>query len=250
MAKNSKEVQDKAEAKRAPRFSYAVFLMYPESAPEDWREALGELHVKAFVSPLHDKDLWTKRDEKDNPEHKAGTPKKAHWHVMLIFDGVKSDAQVREMISSVTGVDKDKVFYMVPNSGVGMARYLCHTDEKKKVHYDPADVEEYSGACYIDYCANVSDKYTVIAEMEAFVNKYCVTSFADMCDYARVHNPLWHKALCDYAAFIIDKYIKSYDYSIKNQKLDGLSTIEQRIKDMEEGWSKDDWTKNGWTKIN
>lgn len=234
MATNSKEVQDRAEAKRAPRFSYVCFLMYPESAPEDWREALGDLHVKAFVSPLHDKDVWTKRDEKENPDHKAGTPKKAHWHVMLIFDGVKSDAQVRDMIASVTGTDKESIYYLVPNSGVGMARYLCHMDEKKKVHYDPAAVEEYSGACYVEYCANSTDKYTVIAEMEAFINKYMVTSFADMCDYARAHNPLWHKALCDYAAFIVDKYIKSYTYALEKNKLTGLDTLETRVKEMGE----------------
>lgn len=40
-------------------------VVYPESAPKNWREILGEMRVPCFLSPLHDKDI--------NPD---GTPKK------------------------------------------------------------------------------------------------------------------------------------------------------------------------------
>ena len=58
-----------------------TFIVYPESAPENWRSILADkLQVKAIISPLHDKDIL------DDVEQ---TPKKAHYHVILRFDNQK-----------------------------------------------------------------------------------------------------------------------------------------------------------------
>lgn len=54
-------------------------MVYPESAPENWREILAGYFIPAFISPLHDKDK--------NP---TGEPKKPHHHVMLMFEGKKA----------------------------------------------------------------------------------------------------------------------------------------------------------------
>ena len=40
-------------------------MVYPESAPENWREILDETRMRWIESPLHDRDI--------NPD---GTPKK------------------------------------------------------------------------------------------------------------------------------------------------------------------------------
>ena len=47
--------------------------LYPESAPDGWRDALAEQHVQVLVSPLHDADVTA-----------DGTPKKPHWHVLAM----------------------------------------------------------------------------------------------------------------------------------------------------------------------
>ena len=44
-----------------------AFVLYPESAPEDWRERLQQTGLQCCVSPLHDKDV-----------NDTGGPKKAH----------------------------------------------------------------------------------------------------------------------------------------------------------------------------
>ena len=75
MAKNSKEVQARADAKRAGRTRNFATVVYPESAPADWMERLDQCHVAALVSPLHDRDT--------NP---SGEPKKPHYHVLLMFE--------------------------------------------------------------------------------------------------------------------------------------------------------------------
>ena len=51
-----------------------AFVLYPESAPKDWREQLAKSGIQCAVSPLHDKDL--------DP---TGNPKKPHYHVILVY---------------------------------------------------------------------------------------------------------------------------------------------------------------------
>ena len=34
-----------------------TFVVYPESAPSNWRELLDDTHLRWIESPLHDKDL-------------------------------------------------------------------------------------------------------------------------------------------------------------------------------------------------
>src|SRR5690625_6212064 len=65
-------------------------IVYPESAPENWIDILQKEYVKMVVSPLHDKDV--------NPDD---TLKKAHYHVLFMFDGVKSYNQVKSIADSV-----------------------------------------------------------------------------------------------------------------------------------------------------
>ena len=50
-----------------------AFVLYPESAPADWKEQLQLSGLMGAISPLHDKDI--------NP---TGGPKKAHYHVVLV----------------------------------------------------------------------------------------------------------------------------------------------------------------------
>lgn len=76
MAKNSKEVQQRADAKRAGmRARGWACIVYPDSAPENWVDRLGEAHIQTLISPLHDKDLRA-----------DGEPKKPHYHVLAMFD--------------------------------------------------------------------------------------------------------------------------------------------------------------------
>ena len=56
-----------------------VVIVYPESAPENWRSHLDDLHLEWIESPLHEFDV-----------NADGEVKKAHWHVLLLFGGVKS----------------------------------------------------------------------------------------------------------------------------------------------------------------
>lgn len=68
-------------------------VVYKESAPENWQEILSGFFVPVFVSPYHDKDI-----------NADGTPKKPHWHVLIMFEGVKTVEQVTKLFEQIGGV--------------------------------------------------------------------------------------------------------------------------------------------------
>ena len=190
--------QKKADAKRAGRTRNFATVVYPESAPEGWQQALRDTHVQAFISPLHDRDV--------NPD---GTPKKPHYHVLVMFDSVKTEEQAKEICAKIGGVGLEKV-----STIRGYARYLIHADNPEKAQYDARDVQRLNGADYATICALASDKYQCIREMTAWCHDNGVIMFCDLFDYARDNREDWYHALCDGASFVVMSYLKSAGYKI------------------------------------
>ena len=179
-------------------------VVYPESAPENWKEILFSHCVPAFVSPLHDKDV--------NP---TGEPKKPHYHVMLMFEGKKSLTQVEEIFKTIEGVGCEVV-----KSVRGYARYLCHLDNPEKYQYDVSEVTCLAS----DYLGTIGlaiDKYVAIGEMQDFCDKYNVVSFYALATYARAHRSDWHRILCDCGSVFMREYLQSRQWSVDN----GYNTI-------------------------
>ena len=85
--------QRKYDAKRAGERTrgYAT-IVYPESAPADWKEILADLKIQVLISPLHDQDV--------NP---TGEPKKPHYHIMLIFEGPKAAHRPERLLQHLVG---------------------------------------------------------------------------------------------------------------------------------------------------
>lgn len=184
--------------------NYAT-IVYPESAPENWLMILRELHVPFMVSPLHDRDLTA-----------AGDPKKPHYHVQFVFDGVKSEAQVREIVDCVCGVGVEVV-----ESRKGYARYLCHLDDYDKAQYDPDDVRCFGGLSYYDEIDRISDKYDVLSQMQEFCNEYNVNSFWLLFCYAKDNDRNWYRVLCDSGSVAMREFLASRRWSVQH----GLTEI-------------------------
>jgi hypothetical protein len=180
----------KSSVKRAR--NYAT-LVYPESAVEGWYELLSDQHVPAFVSPLHDQDV--------NP---TGEPKKPHYHVMIMFDGVKTSDQAQEIFSKIGGVGCELV-----QSIRGYARYLCHLDNPEKAQYPQESVRSLCGADYPDTIGLVIDKYKAIGEMIDFCKDNSIYSFADLLIYCKEERFDWFRVLCDNGSYVVDKFLKS-----------------------------------------
>lgn len=179
--------------------NYAT-IVYPESAADNWLMILRELHVPFMVSPLHDQDLTA-----------AGEPKKPHYHVQFVFDGVKSEGQVKEIVTTIGGVGVEVV-----ESRKGYARYLCHLDDYDKAQYDPDDVRCFGGLSYYDEIDRISDKYDVLGEMMEFCNQYNVNSYWLLYCYARDNDRNWFRVLSDSGAVAMREFLQSRRWSIQH----------------------------------
>ena len=105
--------------------------MYQESAPDGWMEKLSNLLVEALISPLHDQDVWTVEDEVENTSHKAGEPKKAHWHIVVSYKNPTTYEIAKEVFDEIGAVMPPEPKAKVKDFKQ-MARYLCHLDQPKQ----------------------------------------------------------------------------------------------------------------------
>lgn len=180
-------------------------IVYPESAPENWQSILDDFHIPAFISPLHDKDL-----------DKNGNLKKAHFHVLVMFDGVKTNEQVLSIFSAIGGVGLEVIKNLSTYS-----RYLCHLDSVDKVKYLVDDVVCLGGADYTSEISLPSDKHRLIREMITFCKDSHIYAFPDLMDYASENRTDWFELLCDNSAYVMERYIKGLYF--KECKLESFS---------------------------
>lgn len=189
-----KAAQRRADAKRVGRTRNFATIIYPESAPENWREILDDLHVATLISPLHDQDK--------NP---SGELKKPHYHVLMMWESpMNFDTQIAPIFEQIGAVGREQV-----NSARGYARYLCHLDNPEKHQYDMRDVTQLGGANYLAVIQLPTDDIQILQDVFAFINANEIYSFAEFLDIAAIHRPEWFNTVSMSRAYIVDKYIKS-----------------------------------------
>ncbi len=204
-----KAARARADAKRVGRTRNFATVGYPDSAPADWKEKLDQLHVAAFISPLHDKDV--------NPN---GELKKAHYHVLVMFEGPKDyDTQVKPIFDEIGAVGREIV-----NSARGYARYLCHLDNPEKATYSPSEVLCMGGADYYGVVTLPTDDLKVITEIKRFCRENEIYSLAEIIDIAESLHPEWYSTIVMSRCYVIDKYIKSLEW----ERASGYVRVENR----------------------
>ena len=118
--------------KKEQRSNKWAFLLYKESAPEDYLEVLDELHVPYVLSPWHDKDV----------NKTTGEFKKAHKHGALFFESLKSYSQVSDLLSEKLNTPAHVEVVMSPK---GMYDYFIHAENPDKTHYNIEEIESGCG---------------------------------------------------------------------------------------------------------
>lgn len=204
MAKNSKEVQKKADEKRVgERTRNWVFIVYPESVVENWIEIVKEERVPFAVSPLHDMDV----------SGDTGEVKKPHFHVLITYTTVKTAEQVKELTESIKATIPQKC-----KSVKGSTRYMAHLDDPNKYQYDAKDIIGYNGFDVMSQIRTATDRYFCINEMADYIESNDITEFADLFNYARLNRfDDWFPLLCDNSAFIMGQFIKSKRHSKREE---------------------------------
>lgn len=188
----------KKETNKVARGRNWAFIVYPDSAPENWRTLVSDLHIPALLSPLH-KDI--------NPDE---TEKKQHWHLLVMFEGNKSIEQMQEIADMLNSPRPQRV-----DSLRGYARYLIHADNPEKVQYNAMDVVSFGGADYHIIANLANDKYEAIAEMISWCLRYQIYSYATLLTYAMNNNIGWYRCLCDNGTRVMKEFLQTKYWELK-----------------------------------
>lgn len=181
---------------------YWTFVVYPDSAPENWRELLADTHVSLAISPLHGQDL-----------NMDGEMKKAHYHVLAQWDGPTTLKNAQRTFGSVpaNGV------VQVVASARGMYRYLTHLDNPEKFQYNPAEIQHLNGFNPCDLISE-TDKNNIKWDIGHLIIEYNITEYNDLVEL------LFKEGMRDYYAVLtgnvmhFSSFIKSRKYAIQKQK--------------------------------
>lgn len=175
------------------RYRNWVFVLYPESAPDNWLQILKDMHLSGWISPLHSDDK--------NPD---GEPKKEHYHVVLRWQGKKTFAAVEEITKSLNATRPE------PCSNIrSYARYLCHLDNPEKAQYDVAEVVTLGDADYLGTISSAADTDTVLADITRWCDDNGVVSFRELSNYARENKPDWWRVLTSSRTVFLKAYLQS-----------------------------------------
>lgn len=170
-------------------------VVYPDSAPADWKMLLDNLNVKWACSPLHDKD--TDDDEQ---------LKKAHWHIVICYSGNKSFDQVKDDLAEIK-CPIPQVCRDVKSS----VRYFIHKDHPHKFQYDVSDIECYGGFDISDvFNPSKSEKVEMFREIITYIRENDVQEFFDLMNYAMDERSSdWFPLLTESGSLMLREYNKS-----------------------------------------
>lgn len=158
-------------SKKVAKSRYWAFIMYPDSAPEDWKNILIRAALPIAISPIHDRDVknWD-----------TGEMDKSHWHVLCCFDGPTTQANVIRISDSVNATIPIQVF-----SVKGYYDYLVHPQDTCKTPYSEADRINLNGFDVTNYTQLTSKEEVIMVKSIIHdIKKEKICEYSDLVDYA------------------------------------------------------------------
>ena len=175
-----------------------TFLIYQESAPENYLDVLEEMHIPFVLSPWHDKDI--------NKE--TGEFKKAHKHGVLFFESLKSYTQVSELLTEKLNTPSHVEVVMSPK---GMYDYFIHAENPDKTLYNIDEIE--SGCGFeLEQFLITNNNEQFLSTVIDIIEVHNFTEFNNLVRYARVENPSLLNLIIDKTYFFA-KYLDSRRHS-------------------------------------
>lgn len=191
-----------------------AFVLYPESAPTDWRDLLQSTGIQAAISPLHDKDI--------NPD---GQPKKAHYHVIITYSNTTTYNSVKEL------TDRFNCPIPQPLEQVrGYYRYLTHKDNPEKFQYNEDDITTINGFDILEYVELTTTEVNKIkVEIQKLIRDNLITEYADLMDLLLDSDLKNYWDVASNHTYFFDKYISSIRNKLNKSISKKTSTQELNI---------------------
>lgn len=196
-----------AKEKRSNKWA---FLLYQDSAPENYIDILEQLHIPFVLSPWHDKDV--------NKE--TGEFKKAHKHGAFFFDSLKSYSQVSELLTEKLNAPAHVEPVMSPK---GMYDYFTHAENPDKTLYNIEDIE--SGCGFeLDQFLLEQDSNQYLETVIDAITDNDLTEFEDLVHFAR-HNDTMLLGLILKRTYFFTKFLDSRRHNPQNNKKVSSDTL-------------------------
>ena len=160
-----------------------TFIVYPESAQENWREILDETHLRWIESPLHDKDLSDVEGQKY---------KKPHYHVIYVSKNPVTADSVRIKIKRALGDNSVALVQIIRTSIENTYLYLTHESkdaiEKKKHVYDKTDITLLSNFDIDRYITlDVEEKDDMLNEVCDLIDEYDIANMRELRRFVKLY---------------------------------------------------------------
>lgn len=178
---------------------YWAFVLYPESAPENWKDILQQTGLSCCVSPLHDKDI--------NP---TGEVKKAHYHIILCYSGPTTEKCVKA-ITDKLNQPKPIALEQVR----GYFRYLTHKDNPEKYQYNENEIitiNDFDIDNYNDL--SVSQIKSIMIDLQKIIRDNEIIEYCDLLDYLLDNDLLSYLDVAQNHTILFNTYITS----LRNKK--------------------------------
>ena len=193
---------NKTEAKKTIKGRDWTFLVYPESAPANWREFLDETHMRWVESPCHDKDV-----------NADGEVKKAHFHILLSSDGPITEQAVMKIIEPLKGPMPKKV-----GSAKGLVRYMAHLDNPEKYQYPIDEIIGHNGADVASYFElTMTNKIVMMKDIVKFIYEEEIDNYADFLMLCIEKSDDWFNIAVNHNTLAINKLIDAMWHKKRNR---------------------------------
>ena len=193
---------NKTEAKKTIKGRDWTFLVYPESAPANWREILDETHIRWVESPLHDQDV-----------NENGELKKAHKHILLSSDGPITEQAVMKIIEPLKGPIPKKV-----GSAKGLVRYMAHLDNPEKYQYPVDEIIGHNGADVASYFElTMTNKIVMMKDIVKFIYEEEIDNYADFLMLCIEKSDDWFNIAVNHNTLAINKLIDAMWHKKRNR---------------------------------
>lgn len=152
---------------------YWTFIMYEDSRPSNWLELLQEEMIQIAVSPRHDRDM----------KEETGEIKKAHYHVLLCFNGPTTYNRALEIAEKVGASIVKRVL-----SVKGMYDYFTHKWNEEKAKYNEEDIICINGFNINDYGMSNNEIENLKRETIRLIRSENIKEYAVLVDFCEDNN--------------------------------------------------------------
>ncbi|MCC9879129.1 replication protein, partial [Streptococcus agalactiae] len=146
------------------------WIVYPESAPENWRDILDETGEKWIESPLHDRDINETPSEIKNQ----------HWHVIVSIKKKKSYEQALDIARQLNSPAPKKVASLQ-----GAVQYIWHRNKPEKAQYNKSEGVAHHGFKSRHYLPEIGgDTESILQDVGSGISETGWSEYADLVEYA------------------------------------------------------------------